>query len=352
MEQLAFDATPQHEDVTSLIAIPDRVRSLLRVHSRARLVSAMRDYVFRWLAITLLALWTAVPLSSIAAEDAPLSAKEVAPGVFVHIGSIDLMNEQNEGAIANLGFIIGTDAIAVIDSGGSVREGRRLRAAIQLRSDKPIRYVINTHAHPDHIFGNAAFAENGVTFVGHAALPKALATRGSSYLENFRRTMGDALIAEVKLTPPTLLVQSETTLDLGNRRLTLHAWPTAHSDNDLTVRDDSTGTLFAGDLVFRAHVPVIDGSLRGWLKVIDQLEALTPKRVVPGHGPVADGSTGFAEQRRYLQTLASDVRTMIDRGAPIAKAGDAAISERPRWQLFDEYNTRNATAAYSEIEWE
>ena len=315
-----------------------------------QLLIQMTHCIFRLL--LMIALGTGAQSAAVAAEVTPLPVEEIAPGVFVHRGVMALMNADNEGAIANLGFVVGDAAVAVIDSGGSVREGRRLRAAIKARSDKPIRYVINTHGHPDHVFGNAAFAADDVVIVGHAKLPQALATRGPTYLANFRRSMGEALMADVKLMPPTLLVQAETSLDLGNRRLTLHAWPTAHSDNDLTVRDDATGTLFAGDLLFRSHIPVIDGSLRGWLKVLESLQALRPARVVPGHGPVVDGASGFAEQIRYLQTLGDDVRAMIGRGAPIARAGDAAAAERPRWQLFDEYNTRNATAAYSEIEWE
>jgi quinoprotein relay system zinc metallohydrolase 2 len=263
------------------------------------------------------------------------------------------MTRENDGAIANIGFIIGESAVAVIDTGGSVREGQQLLTAIRARTDRPIRYVINTHGHPDHVFGNAAFVENGTSFVGHRNLSRALATRGPFYVDAFRRIMGGPLIDEVRMVPPTILVDGTTTLDLGKRNLTLRAWPVAHTDSDLTVLDEQTKTLFAGDLVFLGHTPVLDGSLRGWLRAIDELAALPAQRVVPGHGPVSEWPAALADQRRYLQTLATDVRAFVATGKSITAAADtAAAAERSRWQLFDDFNARNATAAFSEIEWE
>jgi len=282
----------------------------------------------------------------------PLSVDQVESGIYVHSGEIALMSAANEGAIANVGFVIGDEGVAVIDTGGSVREGRRLLAAIRQITAVPILYVINTHGHPDHVFGNAAFQPPTV-FVGSHNLPREMAERGAYYLNSFRPAMG-SLLDEVKIVPPSVTVDDELQLDLGQRKLTLRAWRASHSDSDLTVFDETSGVLFAGDLVFLRHIPVLDGSIRGWLKTIDELAKLPTKSVVPGHGPAsAPWPAALDPERSYLERLQSDCRDLIKRGVPLATASKlAGASEKSHWELFGDYNARNATAAFSELEWE
>ncbi|AWN55915.1 quinoprotein relay system zinc metallohydrolase 2 [Methylobacterium sp. 17Sr1-1] len=278
--------------------------------------------------------------------------QEVAPGAFVYAAPYALAGRDNDGAIANVGFVIGREAVAVIDTGGSLRAGQRLRAALRQRTALPVRYVINTHVHPDHVLGNAAFAEEGATFVGHHALPEALSARASDYLRANAGLVG-AGFAGTRIVPPTLLVSTSLDLDLGGRVLRLEACPTAHTNSDLTVRDEGTDTWFLGDLLFVGHVPALDGRLTGWIATLRALKARPAARVVPGHGPAAvpwPAAAGPID--RYLADLESQVRAMVRDGTPIGEAGRAARDEAGEWALFDDFNARNATTSYQELEWE
>jgi quinoprotein relay system zinc metallohydrolase 2 len=289
----------------------------------------------------------------VAAE--PLEVTEVAPGVFVHEGRYELFTPRNEGDTSNAGFVIGRDGVAVIDSGGSPRVGARLLEAIRARTSLPILYVINTHMHPDHVFGNAAFEGERPQFVGHAKLPRALAARAERYLAINKELLGESAFEGTRIVPPTLLVKDKLELDLGDRTLVLEPHRTAHTDNDLTVLDKQTGTLFLGDLLFAKHVPALDGSIRGWLTLLDELGSRDDiARVVPGHGPASmEWPRALADEQRYLKTVADDVRALIKQGRTLAEATrEAGLSEKDAWLLFKEYHARNVSAAFAELEWE
>jgi quinoprotein relay system zinc metallohydrolase 2 len=280
--------------------------------------------------------------------------QQIAPGVYAHRGAVAEADAINQGDIANLGVVIGERGVAVIDAGGSVKVGRRFLAAIRKITAKPILYVINTHEHPDHVFGDAAFLDTGAAFVGHKNLARALAQRGPFYLKRFRAILGDGAIDEVRIVAPTVRIDDVASLDLGDRKLTLKAWGPGHTDCDLTVYDAQSFTLFSGDLVFSGHLPVIDGSIKGWLGELDALAAVPAHQVVPGHGALPQAwPAAISDERRYFQTLTQDIKSALSRGADMRGAAEsAAAAERDKWRLFDVYNARNATAAYAEYEWD
>jgi quinoprotein relay system zinc metallohydrolase 2 len=278
---------------------------------------------------------------------------EVAPGLHVFRGVHEEATAANFGAIANVAVVVGNDSVAVIDSGGSFAWGQRLRQAITGMTPLPVRYLVNSHVHPDHIFGNGAFLADAPEIWGHAKLPAALAARGEYYLGRLREVLG-SVATGTSVIAPTHLVSESRELDLGGRVLRLRAHPTAHTDNDLTVLDETTGTLIAGDLLFMERLPAIDGSLNGWLAVLDRLRQTPANRVVPGHGPaVASWPAALDPQERYLRHLQTDLRALIAAGVPMEKAAETAgQTERGQWRLFDDYNARNVVTAYAELEWE
>lgn len=289
-----------------------------------------------------------------AIERKPLPVKQIAEGVYAFRGQTGLMTQSNLGEICNVGFIVGNDCVAVVDSGGSVAEGKALIEAIRGVTDKPIRFLINTHMHPDHIFGNAAFSDAGVTIVGHHNLPRALHSRGDYYLSSYRDAMGPDLMAGIRIVSPGKTIDDVEEIDLGGRKLILKAWKPAHTDNDLTVFDPKSRTLFTGDLCFIDHLPTLDGSILGWIGQLPALAAIDARLAIPGHGPTpADWPEALKPQQHYFDALVGDLRTAIAAGTPLADAVQtAAENERKNWQLFHEYNIRNATAAFAELEWE
>src|SRR6476661_3976084 len=242
-----------------------------------------------------------------AAEPGEFRLESPAPGVYVHYGRQAETTPDNGGDIANAGFVVGERCIAVVDTGGSYAVGRALRHAIRTVTAVPICYVINTHGHPDHVFGNAAFDDDHPQFVGHQRLADALRRRGSNYVAALQRTLGERADGS-RIVLPTHAVAATEEVDLGGRVLELRAWPTAHTDNDLTVLDRETGAMFMGDLAFVGHLPVVDGSLRGFIAVTDALATMRVPHPIPGHGRADAWPGALAPQARYLRGLAADVR--------------------------------------------
>ena len=279
--------------------------------------------------------------------------EDIGNGIYVHHGAHLDIDTGYQGDICNISFVVGSKGVAVIDTGGSLKTGTRLHDAIKKVTDKPILYVINTHVHPDHIFGNAAFSQDKAQFVGHEKLATAMQLRKEAYDKLNIKYMGDdAKGSEIVL--PTIMVKAPMELDLGDRKLTVTPYPVAHTNTDISVIDSKTSTLFTGDLLFIERTPVLEGDIKGLIASIDTLKTYPVKQVVPGHGPFTkDWVIALNNEQRYLNALLTDIRANIKAGKSMGDTMDtAAAGEKDKWLLFDIANRRNVNTLYPALEFE
>jgi quinoprotein relay system zinc metallohydrolase 2 len=287
-----------------------------------------------------------------------LTLQQIAPDTWLAQGEHAAWAEHPQAAhVANASVVAGRDCLAVIDTGGSVAVGRTLRQAMAPISRLPVCWLINTHAHPDHMMGNAAFAGAGPQgrdpeVIGHARLPAALAARGPHYERAARRDL-DPVHHGAAPAPPLRTVADTDRVDLGGRVLTLRAWPTAHTDHDLTVHDEPNGLLWTGDLLFADHLPVLDGNLLGWLKAMDALRGMNARLLIPGHGTPQAAGQVLARQQRYLEQLRDVVRASLRKGQSLQEVlANPPSMDLQGWQLTPVFHRRNLSAAFAELEWE
>jgi len=306
----------------------------------------------RILMITL-SLLALVSCAQVQAQDDSFAIESLGDGIYVHHGVHLDIDDGYQGDICNASFIVGSKGVAVIDTGGSFKVGKQLREAIRKITSLPVIYVINTHVHPDHIYGNAAFLNDKPQFIGHDKLANAMELRHEAYAKLNARLLGaDAQASE--LVKPTMTVKTTIELDLGDRKLTLTAHPVAHTNTDVSVIESKTGTLFTGDLLFIDRTPVLEGDIKGLITEVQKLKNSPAKQVVPGHGPVTkDWIVALNNDERYLTVLLTDIRASIKKGESMESTmNTAAASEKGKWVLFDIANRRNVNTIYPALEWE
>mgnify|MGYP001014865207 FL=1 len=247
-------------------------------------------------------------VASAADFDYHLAAQRVAENVYAFVGRNEDFTTTNGGNIVNTGFIVAPDGVVVIDSGPSLRYGQQMRQAIAALNAKPLALLINTHHHPDHFLGNQAFAGTPI-----AALPatiEGIASEGNAFAENLFRMTGDWMKGTEVLAPARALTAG--VVEVAGRRLRLIALD-GHTGADLAIYDETSGVLFAGDLVFNGRAPTTPhADITHWLAALERLEAVTREAgfsaLVPGHGAVSRDAAPIRQTRAWLLWLQGAMR--------------------------------------------
>jgi cyclase len=237
------------------------------------------------------------------------------------------------GGVCNRGIISDGGDVLLIDSGISVAEAEPLRVAANERRQDGNLMLFNTHPHMDHVFGNQVFRD--ATIIAHQGVRDTLVNNGEQILANLRNNPMAALIGDITITLPTVTFQDKLTIYVGKIEVQLLYFGIAHSPSDSVAWLPESRTLFTGDLLFNAVVPVAPpgGNIANWIKVLEQLEQLGAEHVVSGHGP-SEPPTALGKLRTWFETLrthvAAAIESGLDRDATIARIIPEMQSTAPR----------------------
>jgi cyclase len=247
---------------------------------------------------------------------------------------------HDEGlAGGNAGFVIGDDGVLVIDTFQDPRPAKAMLAEIRKLTPLPIRFVVNTHYHLDHVNGNDVFAAAGATIVAHRNVRAWMRTENIKMLDPPVTPEKKARVQS--LTLPSVVHDGHIELYLGSRRINVRYYP-GHTGGDSVVSIPDAHVVFSGDMLWKEHVPnLIDASTKAWIESLDAMQKdYGPSTWVPGHGGVANGED-VATFRRYLADLRDEVR----RKQAARKTGDALVqallpglkSTYGKWSFFSDY---------------
>ncbi len=270
-----------------------------------------------------LALPVAARAQQFAGSYSPL-ATPIGDGIWMVRGADAAIGFDNGGAIAN-SVIMASDAGAiVVDTGPSLAFGKALNALARSVTGKPVLRAYVTHLHPDHSFGNGAFAAGSVH-----ALPGTsaeIARDGSGFSDAMYRALAGWMTGTDVIVPAGDASDGE--IEIGGRKLRLIAL-SGHSGADLAILDHASGTLIAGDLVFFNRAPATPhADLPQWQVALSALEAVPHRQLAPGHGPLDTGNQAIAQTRDWLTWLESSMRRAVANGLDMTEAGAIAIPER------------------------
>ncbi len=279
---------------------------------------------------------------------AQVRALPVAPGVWFVQGDAALGTPANRNFISNAGFVLTRDSVVVIDGLGSPALARELREEIRRITPLPVRHVIVTHFHADHIYGLQVFKDEGAQILAHrSGREYLLSETAQRRLASSRQELAPWVDDETRLVEADRWIDGDTVLEVGGQRLQLrHAGP-AHTPEDLVVWVERAQVLFAGDLVFRGRIPFVgQADSRGWIQALSGLIALQPRTIVPGHGPLSQAPGPDLELTRdYLQHL----RLTMGAAAANLEPFEEAYA-RADWRRFEDlplFRAANRINAYN-----
>jgi glyoxylase-like metal-dependent hydrolase (beta-lactamase superfamily II) len=295
-----------------------------------------------WIALLLLGI---IGCSCASAAPSDFLLQKIGDGVWAAI-----VNDEGKAG-GNVGFVVGDDGVVVIDTFQDPEPAADLLAAIRKITNLPIRFVVNTHYHLDHVNGNDVFAAAGAVIIAHRNARGWIRTENIKMIDPPVTAEKKARVQSIAL--PNLVYDTSVDLYLGSRRVSVRYYP-GHTGGDSVVSVPDAHVVFCGDLLWKDHIPnLIDASTPAWIKTLDAIEADYGESTwVPGHGGIANAAD-IATFKKYLVDLHATVRDQQSKG----RSGDALVqtilpslkSKYGKWGFFDELAGANISDTAQEL---
>jgi glyoxylase-like metal-dependent hydrolase (beta-lactamase superfamily II) len=295
----------------------------------------------------------ALCLAAPAASALEVRFEPVAEGVYAYIGDKGGRSVENEGLNANIGLVVTPGGAVLIDSGSTAQVARKIEEAVARVTKQPVRWVINTGGQDHRWLGNGHFAAKGAQVIAHAKAPADMQSRGGDQLAALRSLLGTRADGTVPTMPTRLIEGPDAKVNLGGTAFELFHRGGGHTPGDMLVWLPGSGVLFTGDIVYvdrlLAVIPVSD--TKRWLEAFGVVEQLGARKIVPGHGGLADLATARAHTRDYLLALRAHMKRATDDGIDVSEAVKT-FDARPYLHLLNaaELHSGNASRVYLEVE--
>jgi glyoxylase-like metal-dependent hydrolase (beta-lactamase superfamily II) len=323
------------------------VAALPPTHSRCRREPrGPRALVACVLAVTL---WIGGCASALAqGATARVTLQAVTPGVWFAQGEAALGSAANRNFISNAAAIVTDAGVIVIDALGSPALAEEFLQALAGVTAQPVRTVVVTHYHADHIYGLQTFKARGATIVAQRRSAEYLASDTARLrLAASREELFPWIDEQTRLVQADVIVDDRLELNLGGERIVLLYAGPAHTPEDLVVVMPSRGILFSGDLVFRGRIPFVgQADSARWIAALDELVALGPRLVVPGHGPVShEAQADLRQTRDYLvylrETMGEAARNLEPFDEVYARTDWSRFEGLPLFRVANRMNAYN-----------
>ena len=275
--------------------------------------------------------------------DYKLKAIKLSENSYYFYGKEEYFSKENGGDIANASFIITANSVILIDTGSSKSYGEQVKKQIEKITSKPIKYILNTHHHPDHFLGNSAFSSSDI----YAAefTKNEIEQNGDLYIVNLVNLVGEAM-NNTKIKAPNQVLTTKT-LNLDGYKLDiLHL--DGHTQSDIAIYDENTKILYASDLVFYKRTPSTPhANIENWIKSLKELEKIDYSILVPGHGISSSSKEPILENIAYLEFLDNTLKTAAIKGLDIFEILDKPIpKEFESFTMFKEEFERSVINLY------